>query len=120
MHWRTFGYETPGVGMADPSRKMAIIAMVKSSLRRRSGVRKARTNALNTYPPAPPMAASRDATTVSLGTRPAMNTIVSTLTVGAGRAERDRGAISPAIPFMRQFSPMEPPAAPILSLADAE
>src|SRR5450756_820895 len=120
MHWRTFGYETPGVGMNDPRRKMTMIAMVKSSLRRRSGVRKARTNALSTYPPAPPTAVSRDATADPLGTGPTMNTAVSTLTVRAGRAERGRGVVSPPAPFMRQSCSIEPPAARILSFADAE
>src|SRR5690606_28335646 len=40
--------------MNDPTRKIAMIAIVNSSLRRRSGVRNARTNALSTSPPAPP------------------------------------------------------------------
>src|SRR5918997_584037 len=40
--------------MNDPTRKIAMIAIVNSSLRRRSGVRKARANALSTYPPGPP------------------------------------------------------------------
>ncbi len=39
---------TPGVGMNEPRRKIAMIAMVNSSLRRRSGVRKARANAEST------------------------------------------------------------------------
>src|SRR5680860_1294116 len=42
---------TPGVGTNDPSRNMAMIPRVNSSLRRRSGVLKARTNALSTGPP---------------------------------------------------------------------
>src|SRR5690348_18416518 len=41
-------YETPGVGMVDPSRKIAMIASVKRILARRSGVRNARANAVST------------------------------------------------------------------------
>src|SRR5262252_891347 len=39
--------EMPGVGSAAPSRKTAIMQMVKSSFRRRSGVRNARRNAVS-------------------------------------------------------------------------
>ena len=47
MHaWTAFS-EMPGVGSAAPSRKTAIMATVKSSFRRRSGVRNALRNAVS-------------------------------------------------------------------------
>src|SRR5690606_38405785 len=45
--------------MNDPSRKIAMMAIVNSSLRRRSGVRKARPKALSTLSSWPAVAGSR-------------------------------------------------------------
>src|SRR5689334_4635105 len=45
-------YDTPGDGSVAPSRYRAIIASVKSSFLRRSGVRNAPVKALSTVPPA--------------------------------------------------------------------
>jgi hypothetical protein len=48
MHSCTFGYETPGDGMAAPARYTATIARVKKIFFRRSGVVRADRKALST------------------------------------------------------------------------
>ena len=66
MHAWTADSEMPGVGSAAPSRKTAIMQMVKSSFRRRSGVRNARRNAVSMCRP------RLDRSTQGSGTRAAL------------------------------------------------
>ncbi len=60
MHVCTLGgYDTPGVGRNEPMRNTTMMPIVKSSLRRRSGVLNALTNALSTWSSWAACAASR-------------------------------------------------------------
>src|SRR3954453_23962224 len=114
-HSCTLGPFTPGVGMCDPSRKMATMNSTNSSFLRRSGVRKALANAPSTCS--------------SFGCRSGRlegDQIRGSLT---GQDDRPQasvflGAFRIILPchgrYVRQISVAVPPAAAIFSLADPE
>ena len=103
---------TPGAGSCEPSRKTTMIPRTKSSLRRRSGVRNALTNAPST----------RSSFQSSLSVRARRSRAPGSLT-GARRARptRRRGARATGpLPRRVRSRWSDPPAAAIFSLAEAE